>query len=822
MATEILQQLDNYAYNPFAMPHLFAASAVLVVGISALIRERESRALLAFTITALCIFCWMLGSALSYLAQDVGTAAYWVKVAIAGTIFVPAAVHFFAAAVVNKHEVIKWRLGFLFGISFALLTALLSTPLYVEAVTLRPWGYYPSYGPIGVVFMLYLLVVHTSTLGLLWGAHRKDRPGSASRRRTTLVLTAVFIGTFASVDFLPTKGIEIYPFGFIFVLAFLGIVSFVSRSSQLIDITPALASETIVNTIHEALVVVSLDGAIRLVNPAAEKLLGRSQAELLESRFSDSFAGMGSTEIHESLISGSTIRGIETAYKMPIGTVRTVSVSASVLRGRKQNPIAFIYVLQDITKRKHAEDRIRFLAYHDTLTKLPNRAQFDEKVQHALSAVAGSENSVSILYIDLDRFKGINDTLGHDAGDRVLMAAANRLRKCFRMDSAEFSLREPDTLIARLGGDEFAVALTGVCRIQDIRNIAQRVIDRLSEPFMLHEEKVYIGASIGISMSPRDGTNAGTLLKNADQAMYHAKEAGRGNFHFYNSAMNNVTADRVQIDRELHRALERSEFELTYQPQIDVRTNTIFGCEALLRWRNPKRGLIAPADFIPLVEDSGAICNIGRWVLQEACKQAKEWEQSNLGIQKVSVNISARQFRHSDLVEDVWDALQQADLDPRSLELELTESLIMRDADQTITHLTQLKNMGLSIAVDDFGTGYSSLSYLRRFPIDVIKIDRTFIHDISAGLEDAAVTSAIIALAHNLHRDVVAEGVETRKQVELLREKGCHKMQGHLFGRPCSAEQFTRLVKAKDTSFARTGQKIVDFRLKKEALTAED
>lgn len=796
--------LSRYAYNPFAIPPLFVALTVLTVCAAVITREPLTRAGTAFGITVVSIFCWMFGTALTYLATDAAVAMFWVKLAVSGTVLSPVAAQLFAATVANQYERLKKRIGTIFGISVAFLVALLWSPLYIESLVWRPWGYYPLYGPIGAAYAVFFFTVHGATLALLWSFYQRASPGSNPRRQARLILAAIAIASFAAVDLLAALDVEVYPFGFLFILAFLAIVGHVVRSFHFIDITPALAGQTIVDTINEALVVVSEEGVVRLVNTAACELLGRSEADLIGSKFSEHFDVSGAEQMHESLLAGKPLRSIETTYDTRQGTSRTVKISASILSDRKNRAIAVIYVLRDITKRRHAEDKIRFLAYHDSLTRLPNRTQFDEKVEHTLSFAAGSEESIAILFIDLDRFKNINDTFGHHAGDRLLVVAANRLRKCMRTESSFDDERQADTLIARLGGDEFAVALTGMYRAQELRNIAQRIIDRLSEPFTLQGEKVYIGASIGISMAPRDGKNAETLLKNADRAMYQAKQAGRGNYHFYNSEMDELALERIQLETDLRHALDRAEFQLDYQPQINLQTGTIIGAEALLRWMHPRRGLIPPMDFIPLLEESGAICEIGRWTLREASLQTKRWEREGLGSFKIAVNISPRQFRHGDLVEDVVDALKEAELDPRWLELEVTESLLMHDADQTMVNLTELKAMGVSIAVDDFGTGYSSLRYLRRFPIDVIKIDRGFVQDIAASQQDAALTNTIIALAHNLHRSLIAEGVETQQQADLLREKGCNLMQGYLFGKPMPADGFTAMLRA-DDSTRRTG-----------------
>jgi diguanylate cyclase (GGDEF)-like protein/PAS domain S-box-containing protein len=433
--------------------------------------------------------------------------------------------------------------------------------------------------------------------------------------------------------------------------------------------------------------------------------------------------------------------------------------------------------------RKQAEARVRRLAHYDELTGLPNRSMFHQRVGRALARARRRGRQLAILFIDLDRFKNINDTLGHDAGDRVLDEIAARLRGC---------LRETDT-VGRLGGDEFVVLIEEVADPAEVALVAQKVLAEVARPIALGAQEVHITASIGISTYPADSEDMQGLMKNADIAMYRAKEQGKNNYQFYSAQMNVHTLERLAMESDLRRALERDEFVLHYQPKIDLANSAIGGMEALLRWRHPVRGLVQPAHFIPLAEETGLIVPIGQWVLRTACAQTKAWQARGLQL-RVAVNLSARQFSQESLLADVAGVLAETGLAAPMLELEITESMVMRNPAHAVALLDSLKAMGVHLSIDDFGTGYSSLSYLKRFPIDNLKIDRSFIQDLPGDGEDAAITRAIIAMAHSLRLTVIAEGVETEKQRKFLHQHGCNEMQGFLFSKPLGAEEFLALL----------------------------
>ncbi|MEA2488413.1 MAG: hypothetical protein QOH21_205 [Acidobacteriota bacterium] len=426
---------------------------------------------------------------------------------------------------------------------------------------------------------------------------------------------------------------------------------------------------------------------------------------------------------------------------------------------------------------------IEHLAYHDALTGLPNRPLFVDRLIVAIAQAHRNEAKLAVLFLDLDRFKDINDSLGHTLGDSLLKSVAERIRRC---------VREGDT-VACFGGDEFTLLIPRVDHIEDAAKIAQKIIETLKIPFLIHEHELFVTTSIGISLFPEDGLDPETLVRNADTAMYRAKEQGRDNYQLYAPAMNARALERLALENMLRKALSHQELVLFYQPLVDTKTRTITGVEALIRWNHPELGLLAPAHFISVAEMSGLILPIGQWVLRTACRQVRLWDRHHDEL-IVSVNLSARQFQQSDFVQQVREAIDETGIEPWRLQLEITESNAMQNAENTIYTLRELKALGVRIAMDDFGTGYSSLSYLKRFPIDTLKLDAAFINDVTTDPSDAAIVSGVIAMAHSLHLEVVAEGVETEAQLEFLERQHCDVIQGFLFSVPLPADQIARFL----------------------------
>jgi diguanylate cyclase (GGDEF)-like protein/PAS domain S-box-containing protein len=443
-------------------------------------------------------------------------------------------------------------------------------------------------------------------------------------------------------------------------------------------------------------------------------------------------------------------------------------------------PRQVIFTLTLITERKHAEQLLDYQAHFDPVTGLPNRFFFVDRLEERVARAAANRDGFAVCFIDLDRFNQINDSLGHDAGDDVLAQVAERLRRAV----------DRDDVLARMGGDEFTLLLANTRSAEAASRVAQRILAALEEPLTLDGHELFISASVGISVYPLDGADAMTLLKHADSAMYRAKAAGRNSVSWFVPEFGRATVARLELGNQLRRAIDQQQFELHYQPQVELASGRVVGVEALIRWRHPERGLIPPGDFIAVAEESHLMARISGWVLQEACRQGARWREAGLPGLRVAVNISARQFERDDIVQKALLALQQAGLEPRWLDLEITESVLMRDPEGSAVRIEQLREMGVRVSIDDFGTGYSSLAYLQRFPVDTLKIDRSFVWALSEPADGAAaLVQAIIALAHSLGLVVVAEGVETHTQHELLQRLGCDEAQGFLYARPAPPDE---------------------------------
>ncbi len=521
-------------------------------------------------------------------------------------------------------------------------------------------------------------------------------------------------------------------------------------------------------------------GCAEITGYGPQELVGRTAAVLKSGRHEEDFYAAMWAAIRET----GCWQG-EVWNRRKDGDIYPQWLNISVVKDEQGTVTHYVGVFADISAMKESESKLDHLAHHDSLTGLPNRLLLHARIEHSLERARRNGTRLAVLFLDLDHFKNINDTLGHPVGDLLLQETARRLAAC---------VREEDT-VARLGGDEFTLLLEDLQDAHFAGEAAQRILAALAEKFVLQGHEVFVTCSIGISLFPGDGADVTTLLKNADSALYRAKEQGRDNYQFYTQELTARALERLALEASLRHAVPRGELRLHYQPQVDLYSGRVVGMEALLRWQHPQRGLVPPAEFIPLAEESGLILPIGEWVLRTACARLKAWIDAGLPKIRVAVNLSSRQFNQKNLFDTVAGVLRDTGLDPHCLELELTESLIMRDPEAAIATLARLRSLGVYFSIDDFGTGYSSLSYLKRFPIDRIKIDQSFVRNITTAPEDAAVSQAIISLSHSLNLKTVAEGVETAEQREFLRSRQCDEVQGFHFSRPLPEEEMEQLLR---------------------------
>jgi diguanylate cyclase (GGDEF)-like protein/PAS domain S-box-containing protein len=546
------------------------------------------------------------------------------------------------------------------------------------------------------------------------------------------------------------------------------------------------------DSIGDAVISIDVGGRVTYLNAVAEVMTGRSLAEAAGRPIEEVFRIADATTresaqnpMRLAIVEDKTVALTSNCVLIRRdGTEAAIEDSAAPIHDRHGHVTGAVMVFRDVSMKRALSLKMAHLAQHDSLTDLPNRMLFNDRLTQALALARRHQNKLALLFLDLDRFKSINDSLGHAIGDRLLQSVAERLLSC---------VRSSDT-VSRQGGDEFVILLAEVTQPADAAVTAEKILLALSMPHRIDQQDVYLAASIGVVTYPRDGTEVKTLLRHADLAMYRAKDSGRNTYRCFEQDMSGHTADRQSLESGLHRAIELNEFVLHYQPIMRLDSLELIGVEALVRWRHPQRGLVLPAQFVPLAEESGFIAAIGRWVLHEACRQSREWRDAGLPPLRIAINISTVELRGKGFVENVGGILEEHGLLPRDLELELTETFLMRDWNSTAAVLQSLSNLGVRIALDDFGTGYSSLSHLKRFPIDTLKIDRSFVHHLATDADDASIVSAVIGMGNGLEIRVVAEGVETLEQLAFLREHGCPEGQGYYFSRPVSAREFTVLL----------------------------
>ena len=545
----------------------------------------------------------------------------------------------------------------------------------------------------------------------------------------------------------------------------------------------------ILENIQEAYFEVDLNGHCIFFNDSLCRITGYTREELSGASYKNITDEENSRIVfqafHKVFKTGQPTEGFDWRIKRKDGTQSYIEASVSLQKTASGKPVGFKGIIRDITERKNIEQELQHLATHDTLTGLPNRLMVGQLLDHAIQSAHRYNRQLAVFFVDLDRFKTVNDSLGHDAGDRLLKEVAARLRQ---------SLRHVD-VVGRLGGDEFIILIEDFQDVKQLEILAHKILATVMQPMFLLGEECRVTASIGISVFPQHGRDEQSLMKNADIAMYFAKEEGKNNFQFYSENMHAMSSARLAIETNLRHAIERNELYLNYQAQLDFRTNEIAGVEALLRWNNRYLGLVTPTQFIPIAEETGLIVPIGRWVLRTACMQNVAWQKQGLPPVSMAVNLSLRQLMDETFLQDVRDILEETGLAPQLLELEITENMVMHSPARLIPVLTKIKALGVRLAIDDFGTGYSSLAQLKNFPIDSIKVDRSFIRNLPQDRDNKAITEAIINMGRSLNLTVIAEGVETKEQERFLRRKVCDEMQGFYFSKPLEPEQFAELLR---------------------------
>ncbi|MCG8335697.1 MAG: EAL domain-containing protein [Proteobacteria bacterium] len=786
--------LHNYRFGLLSQAILTVCLLVFCLGVLILVMERISKVGALYFLCTTAVTIWLFGESMIIASLNNEVAFWWSKVMSAGTIFIPAALYHFSVSILRLNRKKRPFVLSNWGLTVFFLLTMVFTDIYLNDVHQYPWGKFLNLTPVAIPFFIFFALNQVAAIRMLLMTSVNYDKIEVAKRRAQLLVYCLLLGAVGMTDLIPAFGYGSYPLGFVALFLIFTVVAYITWRYRLVHITPEFAAPKIIETMTDALFVLSPGGIIQLHNKESKKILELSDQEIDGSHIINVIGDKRLIENIMSMEKGQIIQDYETEY-VTSSKNKVLSFSVSTTTSSKEDTLAYICIMRDITDIKEKEQQIRFLAFHDSLTSLPNRVLLMERLNYSLSDAERLGHKVSVLFLDLDQFKRINDSMGHNVGDKLLKEVSERLQNCVRKSDLVNKLDSPiePNLLARFGGDEFILIITHIQYPREVTTVASRIKRELNRPFFLESREVFITTSIGISVYPDDCSTADSLLKNADAAMYQAKAVGRNNFQFFNKEINDNIQKRLAIENDLRKALERNELLLYYQPQVNFKTGKIVGAEALIRWH--KNGeLILPSEFISIAEESGLIIPIGEWIMSTAFKQMEYWNDVFNIPFTMAVNLSVRQFQQKDFINLVQNTLQNINLEPRFFELEITESITMHKEKEILDTILGLQQLGVNLSIDDFGTGYSSLSYLKKFNIDAIKIDRSFTSDVTETEESAAIITAIIAMAESLSLNVIAEGVENQKQAELLERLGCSNMQGYYFSRPVDKDRFYTLL----------------------------
>ena len=788
--------MSGFAPTLLALPFALTAVVVLTAGIAIAVRERFSRVGWLHLFLSGTIGGWQVAMGLALVTVPDDLSSLWFRLSTFFALLIAPLNYHFGCVVTGQLTRQRRALRMVWAATL-LLAVFHAMNLLYSGFNQFNWGRYPAYGPVGWMFITLTVVAVNFNLAMYWRLYRENRPGSMASQRGLLLAGSLLLGSFALIDFLPTVGIDVFPLGGIAVMATNALNCYTTWRYRLVEITPAYAADQLVDTMSDGVLMIDRDGVVRLANPSASEILGIDRSLLMNRLPPAAFASdvLGWQQL--PFFPSADMALGERPYETPDGVHRVLDVSVSLLREHDLEPVVAVVTLRDITAAVQAQEQIERLAYYDPLTHLPNRVLLRDRFEDALARARRGGGCAGVLFMDLDRFKQVNDTLGHDAGDLLLKGVAERISACVR--ETDWLLRNPDpnggNLLARLGGDEFVLLLSPMERPQDAAKVASRILDALARSFTLRRgAEVTTGVSIGISIYPNDGEEPETLMKKADLAMYQAKESGRHVFRFHDEAMNASALARTDLENSLRRGLTRSEFLLHYQPQVACGSGEIAGLDVQLQWRHPQHGLMPAGEFVGASEDGSVVLPLTEWIVRGACMQLRAWSAMGLSPLYLSLTLPPGAAERGDLPRLVRDALAQAGVDPGLLMVSLRGTPGQRGGDRTREAMEALQGMGVRMLLDDFGSGGTALAGLEQYPLGMVRFDAAFLRGLARDGDVHGVTRSLIGLVHALGLGVVVTSVHGSAHAAFLRDAHCDLAQGDAFGPAVAAEEVPALL----------------------------